>query len=111
MGCDIHLIAEVRNGNGTWHLVPNFDRPCDRCEATGHYPDGRACYRCKGEGHLVDDHYSDRSYDVFAMLADVRNGSGFAGVVTGEGFLPLALRGYPQACFGKIACGRSLCIA
>lgn len=31
----------------------------------------------------------DRNYDLFAMLADVRNGRGFAGIETGEGFLPI----------------------
>jgi hypothetical protein len=34
--------------------------------------------------------YTDRNYDLFAILADVRNGRGFAGCKTGEGFIPLA---------------------
>ncbi|MBH9645074.1 hypothetical protein [Burkholderia vietnamiensis] len=34
--------------------------------------------------------YDGRNYDLFAMLADVRNGRGFAGCKTGEGFNPIA---------------------
>ncbi len=38
-----------------------------------------------------------RNYDVFAILANVRNGYGFAGCVTGEGFIPVDNpRGYPD---------------
>ncbi len=97
MGCDIHLIVEHRNGNGEWHRVPHYDRPCDSCDGTGKYEDGRECYSCAGAGHLVDKHYDDRDYDVFAILADVRNGYGFAGIDTGDGFLPLAPgRGIPD---------------
>lgn len=41
--------------------------------------------------------FSDRNYNLFAMLADVRNGYGFAGVNTGEGFVPIAeQRGIPN---------------
>lgn len=39
----------------------------------------------------------DRNYDLFAMLADVRNGTGFAGIVTGEGFNPISKpKGLPK---------------
>lgn len=34
--------------------------------------------------------YDNRDYDVFAILADVRNGRGFAGIKTGEGFVPIS---------------------
>lgn len=41
--------------------------------------------------------YHDRNYNVFAILADVRNGRGFAGCETGEGFEPIAAgRGLPD---------------
>jgi len=89
MGCDIHLIVEHRIG-GEWHRVPHYDRPCDWCDGTGKYDDGRQCYSCKGEGHAVQRHYDERNYDVFSILANVRNGYGFAGVDTGDGFKPLA---------------------
>jgi len=42
---------------------------------------------------IADD---DRNYDSFAVLADVRNGQGFAGIVTGEGWRPISQpRGLP----------------
>ena len=38
-----------------------------------------------------------RDYDLFAMLADVRNGRGFAGCVTGDGFEPISKpKGLPE---------------
>lgn len=38
-----------------------------------------------------------RSYNTFAILADVRNGHGFAGIRTGSGFIPIAeRRGLPE---------------
>lgn len=41
--------------------------------------------------------YDGRNYDLFAILADVRNGHGFAGVITGEGFNPICSpRGLPK---------------
>lgn len=43
--------------------------------------------------------YSCRNYGLFAILADVRNGRGFAGIKTGEGFNPIAdPRGVPSDC-------------
>jgi hypothetical protein len=39
----------------------------------------------------------DRNYDLFAILADVRNGTGFGGIVTGAGFVPISEpRGFPE---------------
>lgn len=64
MGTDIHMVVEVRDGDG-WRLA-------------------------------TKDGWNDRNYDVFAMLADVRNGYGFAGCVTGSGFEIIhAQRGIP----------------
>lgn len=41
--------------------------------------------------------YEGRCYDLFGALADVRNGSGFAGVVTGRAVEPVAMpRGLPS---------------
>lgn len=40
--------------------------------------------------------YDGRSYDLFAILGNVRNGRGFAGCDTGDGFVPLTdNRGFP----------------
>ena len=83
MGCDIHMEVERRGKDGLWHLVPHQDRPCDNSYCDGgvvnrEHPRkeewGRNCYRCKGKGHYTRRAYSERDYNVFAILADVRNG-------------------------------------
>lgn len=68
MGCDIHLFVEAKNpGTGKWE----------------HRPDA--------------PHYDRRSYSAFAILANVRNGYGFAGVKTGDGFNIIAEpKGIPE---------------
>lgn len=87
MGCDIHLYVEKRNADGTWVAVDKFVR--DEADEPGE------------KGRLGVDYrtqiYSGRNYNLFAMLADVRNGRGFAGIKTGEGFVPIAEpRGVPD---------------
>jgi hypothetical protein len=47
------------------------------------------CYGCKGSGQETG--YGARNYSTFAMLANVRNGRGFAGVDIGDGFNPIAM--------------------
>lgn len=55
-----------------------------------------SCYSCKGTKVIYPQIYHDRNYDVFGVLADVRNGTGFAGVDTGDGFEPISEpRGLP----------------
>lgn len=81
MGTDIHLYVEKRNTDGTWSAVKI---PYSGWAGGEKYHDG---YRG----------WSDRSDDTFAILADVRNGRGFAGVVTGDGFNIIAEpRGIPD---------------
>lgn len=47
--------------------------------------------------------WDDRCYDTFAILADVRNGRGFAGTKTGDGFAPIASpRGVPDDVSDKV---------
>ena len=78
MGCDIHLYVEKRI-DGKWIAQGNFERDED-----GYTQDG-------------DNYYDGRNYDLFAILADVRNGRGFAGVKTGDGFNPIAApKGLPE---------------
>lgn len=78
MGCDIHFYVEKKI-DGVWQM----------------------------QGKLVDDDgwkhvngpsfYDVRNYNLFAILADVRNGRGFAGIKTGEGFNPISdPRGVPE---------------
>jgi hypothetical protein len=41
--------------------------------------------------------YDGRNYNLFAILANVRNGSGFAGIETGKGYNPISLpKGLPS---------------
>jgi len=82
MGCDIHLFHEVRTPGGAWesadHWEPDEDDPLRLT-----VPYDKALYR-------------GRNYDLFAILADVRNGRGFAGARTGSGFQPISSpRGLP----------------
>ena len=67
MGTDIHSIVQVRKPSGIWKTVG---------VAVGGDP---------------------RSYNTFAMLADVRNGRGFAGIKTSDGFPVIhEQRGLPE---------------
>ena len=84
MGCDIHCYAEKRGEDGKWHFIGDTqrDEPEDE-DDTGHISGGLF--------------YSGRNYHLFSILADVRNGRGFAGVKTGEGYVPIAEpRGIPE---------------
>lgn len=78
MGTDIHLrVQRKENDKWVWAdgIGDTFDWERD---------DGKTFY-------------SDRNYRLFSILADVRNGRGFAGVYTGEGFNPIAEpRGLPE---------------
>lgn len=80
MGCDIHFYVE-KLAEGQWASADKWT---------------------KGEevGELFVAHgdcfYRRRNYDLFAILANVRNGIGFAGIKTGGGFIPIAdPRGLP----------------
>jgi hypothetical protein len=95
MGCDIHAGIEVNDGNGwtplkwpnRWHRDDDPEEPPQTARLD-----------------------LNRNYDAFAILANVRNGYGFAGCDTGDGFVPIAEpRGLPddahpetidQACTG-----------
>src|SRR4030095_14523751 len=90
MECDIHLCVEVKK-NGEWRrsLPP---KPLDESLAK-QAKSGDAYYvRC-----AAVTWYDDRNYNTFAMLANVRNGYGFAGCDTGDGFQPISKpRGLPK---------------
>ncbi len=82
MGCDIHLYVEVRENNqwkacGPWK-VDERDRRDDEqeCEQVADIPYDRKLF-------------TGRCYPLFAILADVRNGRGFAGCDTGDPFVPI----------------------
>lgn len=79
MGTDIHMVAERFDG-ARWRLVGEAGK-------TRH-------------GRLrMPEPYDGRNYDLFAILADVRNGRGVAGIKTGSGFEIMAEpRGVPVDC-------------
>ena len=83
MGCDIHLYVERKNTNREW-------------EAVGDFVIDEEFYD-KNDPDVVPDvkghYYYGRNYDLFGILANVRNGRGFAGRVTGAGYSPIA---YPK---------------
>lgn len=89
MGCDIHLYVEVQR-DGKWQSA-------DKWTADEDEP-GRKTVR------YHDRLYTGRSYDTFAILANVRNGSGFAGCDTGDGFKPISEpRGLPADVSPEVA--------
>lgn len=93
MGCDIHCHVEVRTEDGWKHVWPTL--VADKADVDA-YPEDYVDY----PGTIVDSYEEyekvapswehplqiHRNYNLFAILADVRNGVGFAGMKTGEGF-------------------------
>ncbi len=70
MGCDIHISIQRQAKNGKWITIPANDAP---------------------------EHFDWRNYHLFAILADVRNGIGFAGVPTSGAWPSIApQRGWPD---------------
>ena len=87
MGCDIHIFAEKKVHNN-WVKIGNV--------FPNSYYDPNECVS-EYNSELTDSPYQGRNYDLFSVLADVRNGRGFAGVKTGEGFVPIsAPKGLPE---------------
>ncbi|MHA1286396.1 MAG: hypothetical protein ACTSPB_03215 [Candidatus Thorarchaeota archaeon] len=93
MGCDIHMYVEVKK-NDLWEKAGKiFDYP---------YYDPDAPSQIGEDGYewnprKTDEPYMGRNYDLFAILANVRNGYGFAGIPTGRGFKPIDMpRGLPR---------------
>jgi hypothetical protein len=85
MGCDIHAFWEQRI-DGHWTSIEPWVRENDRL---------RVPYKSK----LLNG----RNYDLFAILANVRNGRGTAGCKTGEGYNPISEpRGVPDDCDTRI---------
>lgn len=82
MGCDIHFYVEKRV-DGKWVTADKWTE--DKYEL----------------GAMAVDHddqfLTSRNYDLFGILANVRNGYGFAGTPTGAGYVPMfAPRGVPN---------------
>lgn len=114
MGCDIHLYVE-RRVNGKWEpadtWVPDPYRVEDLkveikdweeelkapdLDETTRLQYQRRLQAAREELESVPKHvpydnafYSGRNYNLFSILADVRNGYGFGGCDTGDGFVPI----------------------
>lgn len=89
MGCDIHMHYELKTDTG-WSPI-DWKEP----HRTGKYDDGSE--KLDWGTYFKDPLYVGRNYDLFAILANVRNGVGFAGIPTGTGFNPIAMpRGLPD---------------
>ena len=80
MGCDIHIFAETKLRD-YWTYTDKF------WENTYYNKDSRPC---AWNTQLTDEPYDGRNYDLFALLANVRNGRGFAGCDTGDTIIPIA---------------------
>lgn len=97
MGTDIHMLAEVKVKD-EWKAVGAV------FAADYYYKDQPTTVTRFSDGEiwtsnelLTTEPYHGRNYNLFAILADVRNGHGFAGVKTGKGFNPIAEpRGLPE---------------
>lgn len=90
MGCDIHFYVEVRK-DGKWSRH-QFEDKYKKGE-----PDADGYRETDYSALFEDPLYVHRNYDLFSILADVRNGTGFAGVDTGDGFVPISMpKGVPD---------------
>lgn len=91
MGTDIHVCVEVREW-GQWRAVTEPNAWYDE-EAND-----------EAEHSLTGWLWSDRCYDLFAVLASVRNRFGFAGSDRGERVVPISEpRGLPYDVSGRIS--------
>jgi hypothetical protein len=109
MGTDIHLHVERRKPGGPWELVAPPAKMAPSWASAGCYsckyqdedePTGFGrykCLQCLDTGVSVENWYHERDYLLFAALADVRNGYGFAGCKLFEPLTPVAKpRGLPS---------------
>lgn len=97
MGCDIHIVPEVYTKETHAGFYGDSDEEPSWKAAIPHIEVERA----SGETKLTEprglrlDNF--RNYTVFSVLADVRNGRGFAGVDTGDRIEPIdEPRGLPE---------------
>lgn len=89
MGTDIHIAIQVREPGGPWTSVKYQTALYDFEKEEGKKPVPGI--------PVAPDNFRSRNYDLFGILADVRNGTGFAGVVTGSPWPTIApQRGFPE---------------
>lgn len=87
MGCDIHIYAETKKRE-YWHYTGDFwENPYFKEDQLP--TDYNRRYQAEP--------YCGRNYNLFALLADVRNGYGFAGCDTGDAIIPISKpKGLPE---------------
>lgn len=82
MGTDISYVFQKKNPDNSWETL-DLDQDFRKNEITGEYEDG--------------EYYIGRYYLLFAVIAGVRNGYGFAGHYRHEPLVPIAEgRGLPN---------------
>jgi hypothetical protein len=92
MECDIHLFVEKRE-NGKWRRMHPPPEARDPDYAEDADKEGADAWVMK---YAETAWFTDRNYNAFGILANVRNGTGFANISTGGGFIPIAEpRGWP----------------
>lgn len=100
-GCSEYIDPDTRTEPlGYYHpWVPEGEVPAGATVISEEPRNGRvqidskeACTWCNGTKVECLQWYHARNYNVFAVLADVRNGRGFGGHRTGSGFEPIASR-------------------
>ena len=107
MGTDIHFAVEVLDEDFGWTHLPAPPEECRFCRGTGvNVKEAEPCRWCATEdawsgigrpGWVSRRWYENRNYTVFAVLGNVRNGSGFAGVYTHDPIKPISNnRGVPD---------------
>lgn len=69
MGCDIHFYVETWDGT-RWQSADKWTKSYDRCAE---------------DVNWQDSYYDDRSYDLFAILAGVRNRAGLKPIAPPRG--------------------------
>lgn len=94
MGCDIHCHVEQLNSKGNWRVTKDFESDFyekdDPTFGTSEYKYAKTPIDC-------------RNYLLFAVLADVRNGFGFAGRETHVPLKPIAeCKGLPDNVSGTV---------
>lgn len=99
MGCDIHIVIQVQEPSGAWKDVPYQDElwECEK-EAVAKGDKDNYWYReYRDDLPVAPEVFHNRNYDLFGILANVRNGRGFAGIPTGQGWPSIAPgRGFPD---------------
>lgn len=115
MGCDIHIRIERQNTQGLWERVPYVkehwvtrEEAAAKDETYSRKAWERIDAAVAAGAVLLPSCFRSRNYNLFGILADVRNGSGFAGVYTGAGWTPIAShRGFPSDSLASEAEGES----